>query len=211
MKRGIAFIAILVVFGIVAAVGASGFVVAKNFTDTDAPRQFELFGKPRPTPSPRTTPSPQFRTPSPRSSPSANPSIRPSPTALPSPTGGPIVYRQPQGKYTITLRAGWVVNRTIDSKTYSTTTFNGPNGNISITFGTGKDPIGGCSETTSLQLADRTISACFLLQKDGSQIITRGYTKDKAGLDFTIEAYINSPSNANRQIILDIIKTIDID
>lgn len=212
MKKGIAFIAILLVMGVVTVLGASGYVAAKNFTTTEAPRQFGFLGRSRPTPSPRTTPSPRFQpTPSPRSSPSANPSIRPSPIASPSPTGGPIVYRQPQGKYTITLPAGWIVNRTINSKTYSTTTFTGPNGNISITFGTGKDPIGGCSETTTLQLVDRTISACFLLQKDGSQLITRGYTKDKAGLDFTIEAFINSPHNTNRPVILDIIKTIDIE
>ena len=206
MKHGFAFIAILVILGFMVAIGAGGYTLARNFTTTDAPRQFEFFGKLKPTPSPKSTPSPRF-------SPSASPSVKPSSSSSPSPTGGPglIVYRQPQGKYTITLPTGWKVDKISATKTYSTTTFTGPNGNISITFGTGKDPIGGCSETTSLQLADRTISACFLLQKDGSQIITRGYTKDKAGLDFTIEAYINFQSNTNRPIILDIIKTVDIE
>jgi len=206
VKSGIAFIAILVILGFVAAIVAGGYTLARNFTATDAPRQFEFFGKSKPTPSPKLTPSP-------RSSHKISSSANSSPIVSPLPTGGPgpTIYRQPQDKYTITLPSGWKVDKISATKTYSTTTFDGPSGNISITFGTGKDPIGGCSETTNLQLADRTISACFLLQKDGSQLITRGYTKDKAGLDFTIEAYINSPSNTNGPIILDIIKTIDIE
>lgn len=146
---------------------------------------------------------------SPTVSPSSEASAAPTPISTPSPLT-PTLHKQPQGKYTLTLPAGWKVQGTSSTKTYSTTKFEGQGGSVSITFGTGKDPIGGCSETTSVTLYDRTISACFILQKDGSQIMTRGYTKDVTGIDFTIEAVFSSPISINRPLILDIIKTIDI-
>lgn len=119
-------------------------------------------------------------------------------------------FIQPQNLYTIILPAGWVVNSTTAVNNYSTTKFTGNEGNISITFGSGKDPAGGCSETSSIVLADRTISGCFLLQKDGSKLLGRGYSKTKSGLEITIEAYMNSPNALNSPTILGSIKTIDI-
>ena len=121
-----------------------------------------------------------------------------------------IAYTQPDNLYTITLPAGWIVNSTTAINNYSTTKFTGDEGNISVTFGGGKDPIGGCSEASSIVLADRTISGCFLLQKDGSKLLTRGYTKTKSGLEITIEAYMNSPNAKNSPTVLGSIKTIDV-
>lgn len=120
------------------------------------------------------------------------------------------VYTQPQNLYSIATPKGWTVNPTTNLGNYTTTKFTATYGNISITSGSGKDPIGGCSEKSSVVLADRTIPGCFLLQKDGSKFLTRGYTKAKSGLEITIEAYINSPNTINLPIILEIIKTIDI-
>lgn len=152
--------------------------------------------------------------PTPAATSSASPVVSLSPSPLPSPSsspsGLPTVFRQPQGKYTITLPAGWVVNDPVATSTYSTTKFTSSIGYIAVTFGTGKDPIGGCSETSTIYLADRTISVCLLLQKDGTQLLTRGYTKDSVGIDFTIEAYINNPNAQNRDPILAVIKTLDI-
>lgn len=125
-------------------------------------------------------------------------------------SGSGAVYKQPQDLYTITLPLGWVVNSTFATNTYSTTKFAGPIGNVSITFGTGKDPIGGCSETSAIVLADRTISGCYLLQKDGSRILTRGITKTSGNLQITIEAFISSPLADNQPVITSIIKTIDV-
>lgn len=156
-------------------------------------------------PSPTPTISP-FESPSPVSEASPSPATSPNP----SPSGAPIIYKQPQGKYVITLPAGWKVDATSATTTYSTTKFTSSIGYIAITFGSGKDPLGGCSETSSIVLADRTIDGCLLLQKDGSQILTRVYTKDSAGIQFTIEAFINSPNSVNLPTILGIIKTIDI-
>lgn len=119
-------------------------------------------------------------------------------------------YTQPQNLYSITMPSGWVVNSTVATGSYSTTKFTGSEGNISISFGDGKDPIGGCSETSSIVLSDRIIPGCFLLQKDGSKLLTRAYTKTKGGLKITIEAYINSPNALNSPVILDAVKTIDI-
>lgn len=147
-----------------------------------------------------------FENPSPVSEISPNPTASPNP----SPTGAPMLYKQPQGKYVISLPAGWKFDATSATTTYSATKFTSSIGYIAITFGSGKDPIGGCSETSSIVLADRTIDGCLLLQKDGSQILTRVYTKDSAGIQFTIEAFINSPNSVNLPTILDIIKTIDI-
>lgn len=153
----------------------------------------------------KASPSPRVPSPSPTPpQPSSVPSVSPSPSGLPT------VFRQPQGKYTITLPAGWVANEPVATSTYSTTKFTSSIGYVSVTFGSGKDPIGGCSETSTITLADRTISGCLLLQKDGTQLLTRGYTKDSAGIDFTVEAYINNPSAQNRDPILAVTKTLDI-
>jgi hypothetical protein len=158
--------------------------------------------KPQPQPSSRPSPSP---TPSPKSSPGTSPS------ASPSPVGSPTTYIDPTGKYKIIIPADWVVDGVTATTTYSTRKFTGPNGYVAITFGAGKDPIGGCSEVSNVELFDRTIAGCYLLQKDGSQILTRAYTKDKAGIDFTIEAYINAPLSYHRPVVLSVIKTIDIE
>jgi len=147
---------------------------------------------------------------SPKASPTSLASVVPSPISTPTPLP-PTIYRQPQGKYTLTLPSGWKVLETTAAKTYSTTKFGGQGGQVSVTFGSGKDPIGGCSETTQVTLYDRTISACFILQKDGSQIMTRGYTKDVTGIDFTVEAIFSSPLSLNRSFVLDIIKTLNIE
>jgi len=167
-----------------------------------------------PTPSSKPTASPTRKpTPSASAIPSPTPVTKTSPEPSPSlgPSPSPTTYIAPGGKYKITIPADWVVNGTMASQTYSTTKFTGPNGYVAITFGSGKDPIGGCSETSNVELADRTISGCFLLQKDGSQILTRAYTKDKMGIDFTIEAYINSPLSYHRPVVLSVIGTIDIE
>src|SRR3990167_5268913 len=148
--------------------------------------------------------------------PAATPTPKPTPTPTPTPqqvTGGSttsFTYTQPQGIYTITLPAGWVVGSTFATQTYSTTTFNGSQGNVAITFGTGKDPLGGCSEASAVVLADRTISGCYLLQQNGSRILTRAYTKTSGNLPLTIEAYINPPLAANQPVLTQIIGTIDI-
>lgn len=134
----------------------------------------------------------------------------PSPEAESSATSAPSVFTQPQGLYKITLPASWVVNSTFATKTYSTTKFVGPIGSISITFGDGKDPVGGCSEASAITLADRIISGCFLLQKDGSRILTRAYTKDKAGMTITVEAYMSAPLASNQPAVISVVKSIDI-
>ncbi|MBI3342384.1 hypothetical protein HY024_04655 [Candidatus Curtissbacteria bacterium] len=137
----------------------------------------------------------------------------PIPSTTPLPSTAPAsatLYKQPQDLYQLTLPSGWVVASTFATKTYSTTKFSGPIGNISITFGSGKDPSGGCSETSSITLADRIISGCYLLQKDGSRILTRAYTSDKAGLPITVEAYINAPLASNQPEVVSVLKTIDI-
>lgn len=125
-------------------------------------------------------------------------------------TTSPTIFEQPAKLYKITLPTGWVTNSTLSTNTYSTTTFSGPSGNISVTFGSNKDPIGGCSDPVTLILSDRVIPACFLLKKDGSRLISRGYTKSSGNLQMTIEGYINTPLNSNEKTVLDIIKTIDI-
>ena len=121
-----------------------------------------------------------------------------------------ILWEQPEGLYSITLPGGWVVTGTFATKIYSTTKFASQVGDISITFGTGKDPIGGCSEASAVVLADRTISGCYLLQKDGSRLLSRAYTKTAGNLPITIEAYIKAPLAINQQQVVSIIKTIDI-
>ena len=144
-----------------------------------------------------------------------NPNLTSSPTLYATPKEElkkePVFYKQPQGKYTLTIPGEWTINQTTATETYSTTKFTGPNGYVSITFGSGKDPIGGCSEASAVELADRTISGCFLLQKDGTQILTRAYTKDNAGINFTIEAYMNSPLSYHRPVVLGVVGTIDIE
>jgi len=147
-------------------------------------------------------------------SPSPVPTQVASPIVSPvsSPTAStPVVYTQPQGKYTITLPSGWIVESTTATTTYSTTIFSGIEGNISITFGSGKDPLGGCSDTTIINLADRTINGCLYLQKDGSRILTRGYTEDVTGIPFTIEALINPDLSINQTLIFSSIATINIE
>lgn len=127
-----------------------------------------------------------------------------------SPSSGSTQYSQPQGLYSLQLPAGWVVNSTFATKSYSTTKFTGPSGSISITFGAGKDPAGGCSETSAITLADRTAPGCFLLQKDGSRILTRTYIKTKGNQQITVEAYINPPLATNQPKVVSVIGTIDI-
>lgn len=215
-QRGFIHIPILIAVVLVVAVVASVTVFGSS-TEGDG-RGFEYLCRrfprlPRcrtPSPSPSVIPSP-VRSPVLTPAPSTRPTPTASPKASRSPTDSPYTYKEPGGKYTITIPAGWVVNRTTSTTTFSTTKFTGPNGYVAITFGSGKDPIGGCSETTNVELADRTIAGCFLLQKDGSQILTRAYTKDKAGIDFTIEAYMNPPLSYHRPVVLDVIKTIDIE
>lgn len=213
MRKGFAFIPVVAIIGLLLIAGG-GLAVAKNFSFLGGPRTFGQgfnmgnFGKIKikpetPIAKPSDTPS--------KSPPAAAKSPDVSPTPSSSPSGSPTVYKQPQGKYTLTLPAGWSVGKTTAAAAYSTTIFTGPNGNISITFGNGKDPIGGCSETNSIELADRTISGCYLLQKDGSQLLTRAYTKDKTGIEFTIESYINASLSSNKPAILSVIKTIDIE
>lgn len=210
MRSGIALVIIVAVFGLLAVLGVSGYAVAKNFAKTESPRKFDFLQNPKgilkSSPSPLVTVPSSNRDINQRSVPSTTPS----PIATASPLSGPILYKQPQGKYLLTIPGGWQVNSITSTSTYVTTKFTGPNGSISITIGSGKDPQGGCSETSDVVLADRTVSGCFLLQKDGSQILTRAYTKDKAGLDITIEAYINPQLSINRPIVISVIKTIQI-
>lgn len=221
MRKGFAFIPIVAVIGLLLIAGG-GLAIAKNFSFLEGPRKFGQgfnlgnFGKIKikpETPSAKPSETPFKSPPTAAKSPTASPNTKenPSQAPSPSPSGTQTVYKQPQGKYTLTLPAGWSVGKTTAAAAYSTTIFTGPNGNISITFGSGKDPIGGCSETNNIELADRTISGCYLLQKDGSQLLTRTYTKDKTGIEFTIEAYINTPLSSNKPVILSIIKTIDIE
>ena len=218
-KKGVAVIGVLVAIAVTAII-SGGYVAAKNFNFFDRSRKVDITRKKPDFKLPHLSSplsgsnNPSSDQPSPSTSPKSEPHspiVSKSPSPSPTPSGGPTVYKQPQGKYTITLPLGWVVNSTTATTTYSITKFTGPNGYVAITFGGGKDPIGGCSESSSVTLADRTISGCFLLQKDGSQLLTRTYTKDKAGIDFTIEAYINPPLSDNKPKILDVIKTIDIE
>ena len=208
MKKGSIVFVLLVVFGFVALVGGGTYVGAKKLGIWEKPRKLDLNDKKVSQdkdkakkdknsndveyPIPQTSPGTEEASPSPSASPSAS------------------VYKDPQGKFSLTLPADWVANSTDKASTYTTTKFTGPNGNISITYGTGKDPQGGCSETTSIKLFDRSIAGCFLMQKDGSQILTRAYTTDTFGVQFTIEAYFNAPSSTTRDAILKTIKTIDI-
>lgn len=208
MKKGFALIVIIAVIGLILIGGVSAYVAAKNFSKTDAPRKFDFTSSPLPTGKPKViyaSPpvAPQASTTDTNIGQSQAPGLENS-------QGLPIVYSEPKGKYKISLPADWKFNGTSATATYSTSKFTGTSGDISITFGSGKDPFGGCSETTSIILADRTIPGCFLLQKDGSQVMTRAYTKDSKGIDYTIEAYINPQISFNRPDILAIIKSIEI-
>lgn len=208
MKKGFAFIIVIAVIGLILIGGISAYVAAKNFSKTDAPRKFDFASSPLPTGQPKViyaTPpvAPQTSTTDTNTNQSQAPGLENS-------QGLPTVYTEPKGKYKISLPADWKFNGTNATATYSTSKFTGTSGDISITFGSGKDPFGGCSETTSIILADRTIPGCFLLQKDGSQVMTRAYTKDSKGIDYTIEAYINPQISFNRPDILAIIKSIEI-
>jgi len=198
VRKGVAFLAIIVIIAVVAVIGGGGYVVAKKFGNSEE-RSLEFVG-----------PSPRIRT---RPSPSPPATASPSPTVLPSPSPsptGPSIYTDSVGKYSINLPSGWIVNSKTRGAGYTSVKFTGPTGNISITIGSGKDPAGGCSETTKITLFDRTIDGCFLLQKDGSQILTRVYTKNSAGVDITVEAYFNPPVSTNRPLVIEVVKTIDI-
>lgn len=214
-SSGFALVGLVVGMLLLTAFGGGGYVVFRNLTGAEKPKESPLVDQRSSTtqlaessPSPISEPVSQIEL-------SQSPQLKagqPSPTLDPTAMGGgPITYKQPQGKYTIILPGGWVENLTAATSTYSTTKFTGTNGYVAITFGSGKDPIGGCSETSSVILADRTINGCFLLQKDGSQLLTRTYTKDKAGIDFTIEAHINPSLSDNKSVVLDVIKSIDIE
>ncbi len=208
MQKGIAILVVIVALAILISTGVSGYVIAKNLSESERPRGFVYLKRIKSTISDKTN-SLVSPSPAPNTSQTVDNLDKNQPSPLPS--SSVTIYKQPQGKYTIELPYGWIVNTTTATSTYSTTKFTGSDGNVSITFGSGKDPIGGCSETTSITLADRTISGCFLLQKDGSRILTRAYTKDKAGFNFTIEAYINPPLSTNSIIILNVLKTVDIE
>lgn len=198
MKRGFAIISVALVIGALIIIG-SGIFTAKfilNKNSAKSPRVAN-YGEQKNIPEDK---------PSATNSSDKEDITRESEESVQTPT----VYAHPENLYTITMPAGWVVNSTTAINNYSTTKFTGNEGNISITHGSGKDPIGGCSEASSIVLADRTISGCFLLQKDGSKLLSRGYTKTKSGLEITIEAYINSPNAKNLPTILGSIKTIDI-
>ena len=206
MKRGFAFIAVALVIGGLIIVG-SGILTARVFFNKDSSKNSGI------------TSGDEQENNLPEKEAGANGQNKLNPTSqdkdpASAPTLGslatPTVYTQPKNLYTITLPKGWTQNLTTAVNNYSTTKFTGPEGNISITIGAGKDPIGGCSEASSIKLADRTISGCFLLQKDGSKILTRGYTKTKSGLEITTEAYANSPNALNLPEILASVKTIDI-
>jgi hypothetical protein len=215
MKKGFSLALILIVVGILVVVGGGAvgaYTIHRNrvLNNGQNPANSDNFGfldklesnltgKPnevqKPIPSPTPTPVPT-----------------PTPTPQPASTGASasFTYTQPQSIYNITLPTGWVVGSTFATLTYSTTTFNGQQGNVAITFGTGKDPLGGCSEASAVYLADRTISGCYMLQQNGSRILTRAYTKTSGNLPITIEAYINPPLATNQPVITQIIGTIDI-
>lgn len=203
--KGFAFLIVLLIVGIIASVGASGYVVAKNFGIFDKPRKIENLNAQSANSESQSIMDKQ-----------ADEIDSPSPTPSTAPQGGTggggtsTIYTQPQGKYTLTLPAGWVVNNTTSASTYSTTKFTGSTGSISVTMGPGKDPAGGCSENSSVTLFDRSVPGCFLLQKDGSQILTRTYTKGAGGIEFTIEAYMNPPLSISRPVMLETLKSIDI-
>lgn len=209
MRSGIALIIIIAALGLLAVLGVSGYAVAKNFTKTESPRKFDFLQNPKSIL--KSSSSPFVITPSSNPQGQQNiPLANASPVSTVFPSLSPITYKQPQGKYVLTIPGDWQVNSITSGATYTTTKFTGTSGNVSITIGSGKDPLGGCSETSNVVLTDRTISGCFLLQKDGSQILTRAYTKDKAGLDITVEAYINPQLSINKPIVLSTIKTIQI-
>ena len=215
MKKGFGLVPILIGVGILIILGA-GVVTAVNINNNrkmDGPASSKTdddFGFLDRLEEKLTGQSGETVEPVPAATPTPVPTVTPSPT--PS-TGGSLTsytYSQPQGIYSITLPPGWVVGSTFATTTYSTTTFAGNNGTVSITFGTGKDPIGGCSEPSAVVLADRTISGCYLLQQNGSTILTRAYTKTSGNLPITIEAYINTPLATNQPVVTQIISTIDI-
>ncbi len=209
MKKGFAFIIVIAVIGLILIGGVSAFVAAKNFSKNNAPRKFDFGISPLPSGKKEVIYASPVPPPYVNATPNANSNQSLAP-GLDSGQGQGTIYSQPQGKYKISLPSDWKFDSTNASATYSTTKFTGTSGNISITYGSGKDPLGGCSETTNIQLIDRTVPGCLLLQKDGSQILTRVYTKDSAGINYTIEAYINAQISFNRPAILNIIKTIAI-
>lgn len=209
MKRGFALIVVVAVIGLILIGGVSAYVAAKNFSNIEAPRKFDTVGSPLPTGKTKVIYASPPVTPYNTSSQDTDVNQSQAP-GLETTQGQPTVYSEPKGKYKISLPADWSFSGTNTTATYSTNKFSGNSGSISITFGSGKDPFGGCSETTNISLADRTIQGCFLLQKDGSQILTRAYTKDSKGIDYTIEAYINPQISFNRPAILEIIKSIAI-
>ncbi len=206
-KRGFGIVAIIVAVSVMIVVGATVATVypfmAKNDRKLAAPQQHEQgnnnFGQ---------LGSEESKLAG--DSVSASPS--PKPTPSPNATSGnqQTLYTQPQGLYVISLPDGWVVNSTFATNNYSTTKFTSVVGSISITFGTGKDPNGGCSEASLIALADRNINGCYLLQKDGSRILNRAYTETASKIQITIEAYINPPLAQNQSQVVSIIKTIGI-
>lgn len=209
MKKGFAFLIVIAVVGLILVGGVSAFVAAKNFSKTDAPRKVDIKTIPLPSGKAKVVYAspPAAPTNSQNKDGIADQSIAP---GIENSQGVPSVYSEPQGKYKISLPADWKFNGTSTTATYSSSKFTGNSGDVSITVGSGKDPFGGCSETTNVVLADRTIPGCFLLQKDGSQVLTRVYTKDSKGVAYTIEAYINPQITYNRPTILEIIKSIQI-
>lgn len=218
MKKGFSLAVISIGVGVVALI-ATGIAGAYYFGDSrkvgssqSAPNGDNNFGFLDTLESKLTGEPDVVQKPIPSPTPAPTPTPTPTPSAQPANTGGssPTTYTQPQGLYTITLPAGWVVGSTFATQTYSTTTFNGPAGNVAITFGTGKDPLGGCSEPSPVVLADRTISGCYLLQQNGSRILTRAYTTTAGHIPITIEAYLNPPLATNQPQITQIIGTIDI-
>jgi len=217
MKKGFGLVPVLVAVGIVIILAASAVAAInlnnnRKISSSNSSRTDDNFGfldrlEQKLTNQPDGTVQPI---------PAATPTPKPTPTPTPTPqpaTGGSAVsftYTQPQGIYVITLPAGWVVGSTFATQTYSTTTFNGSGGNVAITFGTGKDPLGGCSEPSPVVLADRTISGCYLLQQNGSRILTRAYTTTAGQIPITVEAYINPPLATNQPLIKQVVGTIDI-
>ena len=135
MKPGIAIVAILLFIGLIAIIGGGGYVAARSFTKSEKNRKLEFLGQTKPSPKLEARPSPLI-IPTPAISP---PPLTLSPSASPTPiASSELRYKQPHGKYTIILPAGWAVNNINSTSTYSTTKFTGPDGNISITFGSGK-------------------------------------------------------------------------
>lgn len=207
MKKGFAFIAVALVFGGLILVG-SGILTARYFLNKNSAENVDTSSKKSSKEASEESSGSDSRLNEDSSETKSNKnSNEDKPKAS---LQAQTVYTQPQNIYTMTLPKGWQANPVVAVNNYSTTKFTGPEGNISITIGSGKDPIGGCSESSSIALADRTISGCFLLQKGGSKILTRGYTKSKSGLELTIEAYFNSPNAINFPTILETVKTIDI-